>query len=147
MDSDSSYLIIDTRVLPEVFIKVMEAKKLLETGEAPTIQDATNKVNVSRSAFYKYKDCIYPIYDNFRGRTITVALELVNEYGLLSNILNIVASNRANILTINQNIPLNNIANVTITLETGTMEMDFADIIKEVSSLYGVNNIKIIARE
>ncbi|MDR2940917.1 MAG: ACT domain-containing protein [Clostridiales bacterium] len=145
MKEDVTYFIVETGALPEIFLKVAEAKKLLESGTAKTVKDATQMVNISRSAYYKYRDSVFPFYENFRGRTITIALTLENKAGVLSNALNLIAGGGANILTINQNIPINNIANVTITLETG--KTDFNGLVNNIISSDGVNNLKIIARE
>ncbi len=147
MKDKANYFIVDKDVLPEVFIKVVEAKKLLEAGKVKTIQEAAAQVDISRSAFYKYKDAVFPFYDNTRGKTITIALQLEDCSGLLSHVLNLIADAHANILTINQNIPLNGIANVTITIETGSMPGDIGSLMETVEKLDGVQHFKILARE
>ncbi len=147
MSIDKKYYIVDKNVLPEVFLKVMEAKNLLESGKEKTVQDAVAKVGISRSAFYKYRESIFPLYENSRGKTVTLGISLNDASGLLSEILNTIARAGANILTINQNIPMNGIANVTITIETNYMKMDLGDLISRIESLSFVVQIKIIARE
>jgi len=147
MKEDQNFYIVDKSVLPEIFLKVMEVKNLLESGKEKTVQDAVNKVGISRSAFYKYRDAVYPLYENTRGKTVTFLLFLDHTQGLLSAILNGIASEGANILTINQTIPINRIANVTITIETNEMKGDLASLVKKVESQSGVQSLKIIARE
>ncbi len=145
MDNKNDYFIVNKNVLPDVFIKVMEAKMLLERKKVRTVQEATDYVNISRSTFYKYRDYIFPFYDNTKGKTITIYLQLEDIAGLLSNVLNIIADEGANILTINQNIPLNGIATVNITIETGKMKNDIKNLINILESLNNVKKIEIIA--
>ncbi len=145
MDNKNDYFIVNKNVLPDVFIKVMEAKTLLERKKVRTVQEATDYVNISRSTFYKYRDYIFPFYDNTKGKTITIYLQLEDIAGLLSNVLNIIADEGANILTINQNIPLNGIATVNITIETGKMKNDIKNLINILESLNNVKKIEIIA--
>ncbi|MEA4816637.1 MAG: ACT domain-containing protein [Lachnospiraceae bacterium] len=147
MKEDKNFYIVDKSVLPEVFIKVMEAKNLLETGKEKTVLLAVNKAGISRSAFYKYRDAIFPLYENTRGKTVTIAANLDDTSGLLSRVLNLIAEAGANILTINQTIPLNGIANVTITIETGNMHTDTGALFKKIETTEGIRSFKIIARE
>ncbi|HIT73125.1 hypothetical protein B5E58_02295 [Tyzzerella sp. An114] len=147
MREDKNFFIVDKSVLPEIFLKVMEVKNLLESGKEKTVQDAVAKVGISRSAFYKYRDAVYPLYENTRGKTVTVSVNLDDSPGLLSSILNSIADAGANILTINQTIPINGIANVTITIETNDMKGDMSTFVKKIESIHGVQTFKIIARE
>ena len=91
MREDKNYYIVDKTVLPEIFLKVMEVKNLLESKKEKTVQDAVNKVGISRSAFYKYRDAVHPLYENTRGKTVTVSMNLDHTPGLLSSVLNGVA--------------------------------------------------------
>ena len=147
MDKQKNFFIIEADVLPEIFLKVVEAKKLMESGKVKTVQDATKQLGISRSAYYKYKDAIYPLYDNYRGRTITMAMSLMNEAGILSNILNVLAEEEVNVLTINSNIPINNVANATITIETAKLQKQLTELVSKIEQIEGVLNFKIIARE
>lgn len=147
MGDKSNLYIVDKRVLPEVFVKVVEAKRLMQLDSAKTIQDAVNAVGISRSAFYKYRDYVFTLDDNSRGTTVTIAFNLDNIPGLLSNMLNVMAGERVNILTINQTIPINNIANVTITAEINNMAGELADLVQKLKNINGVKALKIIARE
>ncbi len=147
MVEDKNFFIVDKSVLPEIFLKVMEVKNLLESKKEKTVQGAVNKVGISRSAFYKYRDAVFPLYENTRGKTVTLAVNLDDTPGVLSAVLNGVASEGANILTINQTIPINGIANVMLTIETNAMQGKLADLVKRIEALTGIQSLKIIARE
>ncbi|HHW66400.1 MAG: chorismate mutase [Epulopiscium sp.] len=147
MKEKAGYYIVKQDVLPEVFIKVVEAKRLLESEKVQTVQEAVELVGISRSSFYKYKDSVFPFFENSRGRTITISIQLEDQAGLLSHVLNVIASVGANILTIHQTIPVNKIANVTITMETNPMKDDIKELMDQLESIEGVLNVKIIARE
>lgn len=147
MSENSDYYIVDKRVMPEVFIKVVEAKELLNRGAVASVQEAVDSVGVSRSAYYKYKDYVSAINSNTRGRIITLAFDLEDKAGILSLVLNILADHRANVLTINQTIPINNVANVTITVDTSNMNLGVKEMLDNVSKIHGVLTLKIIARE
>lgn len=147
MKADKNFYIVDKSVLPEIFLKVMDVKNLLESRREKTVQDAVNKVGISRSAFYKYRDAIFPLYENTRGKTVTLSFNLDDTKGVLSNVLNDIASFEGNILTINQNIPTNGIANVTITIETDAMTEDLRVLMDKLERREGVQSLKIIARE
>ena len=142
---DKNFYIVEKNVLPEIFLKVMEAKKLLESKKERTVQDAVNKVGISRSAFYKYRDAVHPLYENTRGRTVTISINLEHKPGLLSAVLNNVADEGANILTINQNIPSNGCAVVTITAETSALRRSLEEMLEAASSSPGVIKCEILA--
>ncbi len=115
------YYLVEAKLLPEIFLKVMEAKELLQAGEAETVADAAARVDISRSAFYKYKDAILPFRDLRHGRILTLSILLRDETGALSSVLSVFARCGANILTINQSIPVNGCATVTVSAETDGM--------------------------
>ena len=92
MKEDKNYYIVDKAVLPEIFLKVMDVKNLLESKKEKTVQDAVNRVGISRSAFYKYRDAVHPLYENTRGKTVTISMNLDHTRGLLSSVLNSIAS-------------------------------------------------------
>lgn len=147
MKNSSDYYVVNKRVLPEVFLKVVQVKALLDNNSKTSVQEACEITGVSRSAYYKYKDYISPLGSSSHGKTIIIAFNLRDEAGLLSNVLNIIASEGANILTINQTIPINNIANVTISMETGGLQLDIQKLIEKIKKIEGVIALKIIARE
>jgi chorismate mutase len=143
----ANFYIIKRKALPEVFLKVVQAKKLLEKEKSITVQEAVDSVGISRSSFYKYKDTIYPFYENSRGRAITIGIKIDDEPGLLSNILNCIAEYHANVLTIHQTIPINGVADITITIEVLPTTGDVHDMIDYLISMDGVHHIKILSRE
>lgn len=145
MDSHPRYFIICAEALPEIFLKVTEAKRLLDTGEADTVNDAVRKVGISRSAFYKYKDLIRPFNDMANGRIITFQAILKNEPGALSGLLNKFAQCGANILTINQGIPAGGVAAVNIGVETSNMPMSVEALLKEIGGLESVVRCEVLA--
>ena len=115
------YYLVDRRVLPEVFIKVMEVKQRLNTGESVSVNEAVRKTGLSRSAYYKYKDSVMPFYEATSGKKVTLLITVENFQGILSSIITIIADSHANILTINQNIPINGLADISISIETVSM--------------------------
>lgn len=118
MNQNHQYYIVEASALPEVFLKVAEAKRMLSVGEVSTVNDATRLTGISRSAFYKYRDAIMPFQHMMSGRVITFQLLLQDEPGALSNLLTIFADHEANIMTINSIVPTNGCAVVTIAAET-----------------------------
>ena len=117
MAENASYYVLREKAVPEVLLKVVEAKRLIDSGKAASVQDAAEAVGISRSSFYKYKDDIFPYYENHRGKTITMVIQLDDEPGLLSTILQKIAEAHANILTIHQSVPVNGIASLTISID------------------------------
>ena len=124
MGEATKYFVVKQKAIPEVLLKVVEAKRLLESEKVLTIQEAVDAVGISRSSFYKYKDDIFPFHDNSQGTTITLTFQMDDEPGILSDVLKIIAEYRANILTIHQSIPINGIASLTLSIQvlqtTGT---------------------------
>ena len=145
MSAKTKYYIVAAEALPEIFIKVAEAKRMMQTGEAGTVGAATRAVGISRSAFYKYKDAVQPFNNMKAGRIITFYTMLKDSPGVLSNVLSIFAGSGANILTINQSIPTNGCAAVTISAETSDLELSLEDLIARVSALEGVVKFEILA--
>lgn len=139
------YYIVESSALPEVFVRVAEAKRLLETGEAETVGQATRATGISRSAFYKYRDSVFPFQSMMSGRIITFQLMLKDLAGLLSSILTIFAQSGANILTINQTIPTNGCASVTICAETTAMSSSLEVLLAQLSGIPGVVKADILA--
>ena len=145
MSREVKYYIVAANALPEVFIKVAEAKRMMQTGEADTVGDATRKAGISRSAFYKYKDSVQPFNDMKAEHIITFYGMLKDNTGVLSRVLGIFASSGANILSINQSIPTNGCAAVTISAETSGMEQTLESLIAAVSGVEGVIRFEIMA--
>ena len=145
MANNPKYYIIEATALPDVFLKVAEAKRLLDTGEVSTVNDATRRTGISRSAFYKYRDAILPFHNLMTGRIITFQLILHDEPGILSAILACFARWDANILTINQTIPTNGCALVTITAETAQINLSLEELLHNLSATNGVVKAEVLA--
>ena len=131
--------------MPEVFLKVAEAKRLLDTGEETTVNRAARAVGISRSAFYKYKVAVHPFNDMLHGRIVTFQILLKDEPGILSNTLNVFAGTGVNILTINQNIPVNGCAVVTMTAETSALRRSLEEVLLDAGAAPGVIKCEILA--
>ena len=147
MEDKSKYFVVKQKAVPEVLLKVVEAKKLLETVRAITVQEAADRVGISRSSFYKYKDDIFSFYDNTKGKTITLVVQMDDRQGLLSDLLHVVAVYRANILTIHQSIPVNGVATLTLSVEVREDTGNVSSMIDELEVLDGIHYVKILARE
>ena len=145
MSGKTKFYIVAAEALPEIFVKVAEAKRMLQTGEAGTVGAATRKVGISRSAFYKYKDAVQPFNNMKAGHIITFYAMLKDNPGVLSTILSIFAASGANILTINQSIPTNGCAAVTISAETSDMEISLEGLIGQAASASGTVRFEILA--
>ena len=139
------YYLVAAEALPEIFIRVAEAKRMMQTGEAETVGAATKLAGISRSAFYKYKDAVQPFNDMKSEHIITFYTLLKDVSGTLSRVLNVFAASGANILTINQSIPPNGCAAVTISAETSGMEKSLEQLIGDISSLENVIKFEILA--
>ncbi|HEY5583629.1 MAG TPA: ACT domain-containing protein [Ruminiclostridium sp.] len=146
MKQESVFFLVDSFVLPEVFAKVIESKKILGLGKIKTVNDAVKEVGISRSAYYKYKDYVFPFYETSRGKVITLFFVVEDFSGILSSIINKIATANANILTINQNIPINGLADVTVSIETLDMKDDMQALMIEIAKVEGVRRSEILAR-
>ena len=147
MDNNSTYFLVDSVILPDVFSKVIEVKKILSTGRIKTVNDAVKEVGLSRSAFYKYKDFVFPFYETSRGRVITLFFVVEDFAGILSSIINKIAKAKANIITINQNVPINGLADVTVSIATTGMTMDIGELMEHIGEIEGVRRQEILARD
>lgn len=145
MSNEPKYYIVEASALPEVFLKVAEAKRLLDTGEVATVGEAARISGISRSAFYKYRDYIVPFQNLMAGRIITFQVGMHDEMGVLSSILTVFAEYNANILTINQNIPTNGCAVVTISAETNQLKSSLEGLLGALKSTTGVIRAEILA--
>ena len=139
------YYLVEAEALPEIFAKVVQAKELLETGEVKTVGQAVAAVDISRSAFYKYKDAVRAFHDMSRSSLVTFSLELKDRQGVLSQVLAIFAGNGANILTINQSIPTSGVAPVTITAATEHMRVTMDAFVTALRATDGVVSVHIMA--
>lgn len=147
MNDSTGFYVVRKKAVPEVLLKVMEAKRLLESEKVSTVQEAVDLVNISRSSFYKYKEDIFPFHDNTQGRTITLTFQMDDEPGLLSELLKIVAEYKANILTIHQSIPINGIASLSISIQILEDTDEISEMIQKMETWKGVHHVKILANE
>ena len=147
MEEKNRYYVVTKKAVPEVLLKVVEAKRLLESAKASTVQEAADMVGISRSSFYKYKDDIFPFHDNAKGKTITFMIQMDDETGLLSDVLHIVADYHANILTIHQSIPINGVAALSISVQVLQTTKDISEMLDAMEKRTGVHSVKILAKE
>ena len=145
MEKTPKFFIVEAAALPEIFLKVAEAKRMLETGETDKVNEATKAVGISRSAFYKYRDSIAPFQNLMAGRIITFQLMLKNKSGVLSALLSIFAASGANILTINQTIPTGGRAMVTVSAETGEVQCSLEELLRRIENTDGVVKAEMVA--
>ena len=143
--SKKKYYIVSEDALPDIFIKVAEAKRMLQVGEAKNVGEAARLMNISRSAFYKYKDSVQPFNDMKSEHIITFYCMLKDNTGVLSSVLSVFATSGANILTINQSIPTNGCAAVTISAETSDMRESLEELIASAAETAGVVKFEILA--
>jgi len=142
-----NYYLIEASVLPPIYLKVIEVKELLARGGAKTINDAVKTVGISRSAFYKYKDFVYRFVEKTKDKVITLTTKLQDEPGALSRMLYFFAENNCNILTINQSIPINGIAAVSVSFETGKMNIGIEELLTELREVGGVLEATLVGSE
>ncbi|MCI8514189.1 MAG: ACT domain-containing protein [Lachnospiraceae bacterium] len=157
MDEKERYYVVKEKAIGEVLLKVVEAKRRLAADENMTVQKVAEKLGISRSSFYKYKDDIFPFHDNARGRIITFVMQMDDVPGLLAGILTKVAAYGANVNTIQQAVPANRIALVTLSIrvpvgeeaarDPGKTSPDIEQLFDEIRNLEGIHYLKIIARE
>ena len=130
-----------------MLLKVVEAKRLLDSERVLSVQEAVDRVGISRSSYYKYQNDIFPFHDEAKGKTVTFVLQMEDEPGLLSVVLNIVAEFGANILTIHQSIPINGVASLTLSIEVLPTTGDVSFMIQKIEEQKGVHYLKILGRE
>ena len=147
MAEKTSFFVLREKAVPEVLLKVVEAKRLLDSGKVESVQDATEAVGISRSSFYKYKDDIFPFHENAKGKTVTMVIQLDDEPGILSLVLKTIADFHANVLTIHQSIPVNGIASLSLSIDVFPATGDAEVMKNSIESVQGIHYAKILARE
>ncbi len=147
MGETAKYYVVRRKAVPEVLLKVVEVKRLLESEKVSTVQEAVDAVGISRSSFYKYKDDIFQFHDNSPGTTITLTFDMDDEPGLLSDVLKTIADYQANILTIHQSIPINGIASLSLSVQILQTTGDISKMIEQMEGQKGVRHVKILAKE
>lgn len=147
MKQMTEYFVVKQKALPEVLLKVVEAKRLIDSGRNISVQEAVDRVGISRSSFYKYKEDIFPFHDTAKGTTITLTFQMDDEPGLLSDVLKTIATFGANILTIHQSIPINGVASLSISVQVLPTTEDVSKMVDVMEQQKGVHYVKIIAKE
>ena len=147
MEGTTAYYVVRKRALPEVLLKVVEVNRLLDTRKAASVQEAVDKVGISRSSYYKYKEDIFPFHDSAQGTTLNLACKIDDEPGLLSDLLKVVADFEANILTIHQTIPINGTASLSLSVQILANTGDVSQMIQAMEKRSGVPNVKVLATE
>ncbi|GBU10995.1 hypothetical protein AwErysi_06110 [Erysipelotrichaceae bacterium] len=140
------YFIIKETALPEIMIKVLQVQQLLKSGDVKTIRAATEQIGISRSVYYKYQDALEPFFENESAQTITISFGLKHAPGILSEVLNTIASFSINVLTINQTIPIRSVAHVMITMETTAASRNLNDLLAELHNITGMRQLKVVGR-
>lgn len=142
----SVFYLVREEILPEAIKKTIKVKELLKQGEARTINEAVEKMDLSRSAYYKYKDYVFPFYEASREKIVTVSLLLEHRSGVLSKVLNTIAAERGSVLTINQGIPLQGVANATVSIETADLTIDLEALLEKVRMVEGVKRLEVLGQ-
>lgn len=144
---NTKYLVIDKDILPDVFEKVVEAKELLSSGVVTEITEAVKRVGISRSTFYKYRSHVFTLDEKSTGKRVTLSFLLNHTHGILSNVIQTISTNGGNVLTINQDIPINDLANVSITFEMNHLKVSLEEVVKEIRSIKGVQKLVIVTMQ
>ena len=145
MDEEKELILVDAKVLPDIFLKVLTAKRLIESGDVKTVNEAVDKTNISRSAYYKYKDHVFD-FNQMQG-VLTIMAVVVDMKGILSEILRIISSVNCSVLTINQSVPTDGVASVHITIKTDLMMISVDKLITQLNKISGVRSVKILAKQ
>lgn len=145
--TSKGFFLVCEEILPGAIKKTIRVKELLKRGEARTINEAVERMGLSRSAYYKYKDYVFPFYEASQNKLITLTFFLENKKGVLSSILNMISDASGNVLTINQGIPLQGVANTTISIETEKISVDLETLLEKLRALNGVKRLEILGQE
>ena len=141
---DSGFYLVREEILPEAIKKTIRVKEMLKSGEARTVNKAVLKANLSRSAYYKYKDYVFPFFEASRNKIIAINMLLYNKQGVLSSVLNTISADQGNVLTINQGIPQQGVANVAVTIETALLTIDLEALLDKLRMVEGVKRLEIL---
>ena len=144
---NGNFLIVDKRALPDVYEKVVDAKRLLKEGKVKDVTEAAKTVNISRSVYYKYKDTVFELAETDQGQKVTINLMINDNKGVLSGILNYISEEGGNIITINQGIPINKKANVSLTINIKNINGDLTTLMEGLSKIKDVEKVEFVAME
>lgn len=140
------FFLVREEILPEAIKKTIKVKELLKRGEVKTINEAVERMELSRSAYYKYKDYVFPFYEASQEKIVTLTLLLEHKQGVLSQVLNTVAADHGSVLTINQGIPLQGVANATISIETAELDIDLEALLDKLRLIEGVKRLEVLGQ-
>ena len=141
---ESGFYLVREEILPEAIKKTIKVKEMLKSGEAKTVNKAVVMANLSRSAYYKYKDYVFPFFEASRNKIIAINMLLSNRPGVLSSVLNTISGDRGNVLTINQGIPQQGVASVALTIETALLTVDLEALLDKLRMVAGVKRLEIL---
>ena len=147
MKAKNQYYVLKEKAVPEVLLKVVEAKRLLDSGKMTSVLDATESVGISRSSFYKYKDDIFPYHETEKGKTITMVIQLDDKPGLLSVVSRVLADFKVNVLTIHQSIPINGIASLTLSADLLPESGELEELVARIEAEEGIHYVRILGHE
>ena len=142
----SGFFLVREEILPEAIKKTIKVKEMLKRGDARTINEAVEKMDLSRSAYYKYKDFVFPFYEASQDKIITLTLLLEHRQGVLSSVLNTISQESGSVLTINQGIPLQGVANVTVSIETANLAIDLEGLLDKLRMVDGVRRMEVLGQ-
>lgn len=146
IEQKSAFYLVREEILPEAIKKTIKVKEMLKCGDARTINEAVEKMDLSRSAYYKYKDYVFPFYEASREKIVTLALLLEHKAGVLSRVLNTIADEHGNVLTINQGIPLQGVAHTTVSVETANLDLDLEALLDKLRLVDGVKRLEVLGQ-
>lgn len=142
-----NFLVVDKRVLPDVYEKVVDAKRLLKEGKVKDVTEAAKTVSISRSVYYKYKDSVFALSETEQGQKVTINMMINDNKGVLSGILNYISEEGGSIITINQGIPMNKKANLSLTIDTSSLKGDLKTLLEDLSKVKDVEKVEFVAME
>lgn len=142
---EEQFYLVHSDVLPEAMKKTIQAKELLEFGNANTVFEAVQKVDLSRSAYYKYKDTVFPFKTFGKEKILTLFLYIEDRTGTLSKLLKIVAETGSNVLTIHQTIPIQGKANVTLSLDISKIKVGIGELTHQLKKLDFVEQVDMLS--
>ena len=140
------YVRVRGEILPEAIKKTIRVKEMLKRGDARTINEAVERMELSRSAYYKYKDYVFPVYEASQNKIVTLTFLLEHKRGVLSSVLNTISSDSGSVLTINQGIPLQGVANATVSIETANMSVDLEALLDKLRMVDGVKRMEVLGQ-
>ena len=142
----SGFFLVQEQILPEAIKKTIRVKEMLKRGDARTINEAVDSMGLSRSAYYKYKDYVFPFYEASRNKIISLTLLLEHKKGVLSSVLNTISADSGSVLTINQGIPLQRVANATVSIETANLAVDLVALLDKLRMVDGVKRLEVLGQ-